>query len=171
MQHTHRGAHSPPVRGWAPRRPSCSPRQVGLLSGPRHAGGEGTPTGRAGACESLPPAGSPQHGAAPSPGPRSSRASLRPGTSGAHGAGHCGRSWRRRSPVPSPPLARPEPSRVPPRRACALGAPLAGAGQKRAAEVTRRALKGRRAAKPQKRISGQEDGSGLSQLANALGET
>lgn len=167
-------AHTvPPVRGWAPRRPPLLPHgQVRLLSGPRHVGGAGTPTGPAGAWESLPPRGEPPAWGSPprrSPRrvPRSSRASRRPGTSGAHGAGHCGRSRRRRSPVPPPPLARPEPRRLPPRRACALGAPLAGAGPERAAEVTRRALKGprararARAAEPRERTPGQEDGSVL----------
>lgn len=63
----------PSVRGWAPRRPPRLPHeQVGLHSGPRHAGEAGTPTGRSGASESLPPRGkspawgSPQ-GAAPRP--------------------------------------------------------------------------------------------------------
>lgn len=116
------------------------------------------------------PAGSPQRGSLPKEqpwpvAPRSPRASCRPGTSRAHGAGDCGRSRRRRSPAPSPLLARPEPSQVPPRRACALAAPLAGAGPERATEVTRRALKGTRAAKPHDRILGQEDDSVLSQLA------
>lgn len=46
------------VRGWAPRRPPRLPNeQVGLHSGPRHAGEAGTPTGRSGASESLPPRG------------------------------------------------------------------------------------------------------------------
>lgn len=142
----------PSVRGWAPRRPPRLPHeQVRLHSGPRHAGEAGTPTGRLGASESLPPRGkspewsSPQ-GAAPARSPFIP-CIRRPGTSGAHGAGDCRRSRRRRSPVSPPPLARPEPRRVPPRRACALGTPLAGAGPERAAEVTRRALKGPRAAK------------------------
>lgn len=54
-------AHTvPPVRGWAPRRPPLLPHgQVRLLSGPRHVGGAGTPTGPAGAWESLPPRGEP----------------------------------------------------------------------------------------------------------------
>lgn len=156
----------PSVRGWAPRRPPRLPHeQVGLHSGPRHAGEAGTPTGRSGASEPLPPRGKSPAWVLPKVQPPARSSFIpcirRPGTSGAHGAGDCRRSRRRRSPVSPPRLARPELRRVPPRRACALGTPLAGAGPERAAEVTRRALKGPRAAKRHAQISGQEDGAVL----------
>lgn len=143
MQHIHRDAHSPIGKRLGPAPPTPAPPRAGrvtLRAPPRWRSGH-THGLLGGPLSPFLPAGSPQRGVLPKvqspPGPSSSRASLRPGTSGAHGAGVCRRSRRRRSPVSQPPLARPELRRVPPRRACALGTPLAGAGPERAAEVTR----------------------------------
>lgn len=136
-------AHSPIGKRLGPAPPTPAPPRAGrvtLRAPPRWRSGH-THGLLGGPLSPFLPAESPQRGVLPKvqspPGPRSSRASRRPGTSGAHGAGDCRRSRRRRSPVSQPPLARPEPRRVPPRRACALETPPAGAGPERAAEVTR----------------------------------